>query len=80
MKRKENGFASNTNELAAGAPMPADTLGGVMQKIEQVRAKQPQSDRQCPATFTTLSTGNTVFCEHREGHEGEHKGYRKRWT
>jgi len=33
---------------------------------------------QCPAIHPTRS--GAVFCTKEEGHEGEHRGYRKRWT
>jgi hypothetical protein len=33
--------------------------------------------RQCPATHRTRS--GFVFCTLDAGHEGEHKGFRKRW-
>jgi hypothetical protein len=38
--------------------------------------------RQCTAVYVSHRRGtvNTVFCEYREGHEGEHKGFRKRWS
>jgi len=33
---------------------------------------------QCPATCPTRS--GAVFCTKEAGHEGEHHGFRKRWT
>lgn len=47
--------------------------------IDQVQAVRPQ--RQCPSTFIARSGrgANITFCTEREGHEGCHRGMRKRW-
>lgn len=63
---------------------PIDTLGGILDRIEEVRNKDKRvGERQCPATNTKITKrgeASTVFCTHREGHEGDHKGYRRTWS
>lgn len=34
---------------------------------------------QCPSTYAS-KRGSIVFCVKREGHEGNHRGYRKMWN
>ena len=71
----------------AAERLPLDTFGGIIQAIDFIRAEarensSPKKRRQCPAVHTTRTKRgdyNTVFCTHDEGHEGEHKGYRKKW-
>lgn len=63
--------------------LPLDTIGGIMQRISKLNADARKRDNrpvQCPSTFTTGKRSlNTTFCTLHEGHEGEHRGYRKRW-
>lgn len=62
---------------------PIDTLGGILDRIQEVRDNgKPTGSRQCPATHTRITKrgeASTVFCTHREGHAGDHKGYRRTW-
>lgn len=38
-----------------------------------------QRRHQCPAVFSTHRGGGFVFCRKREGHDGDHRGFRKQW-
>ena len=38
----------------------------------------PSPTHQCPSTYASKK-GQIVFCVKREGHEGNHRGYRKMW-
>ncbi len=60
---------------------PLDTINGIVAAIAGIRAdaKRGAKWRQCPAMHGPSRNGTIVFCEHPEGHEGEHKGFRKRW-
>lgn len=64
-------------------PLPIDTLGGIMQRISRTNArarKETGRARQCPSTFMSgRRSVSVIFCTLDEGHEGEHRGHRKRW-
>lgn len=82
-RKRATGIILDAGELAAGPSMPIDTLGGIMQRVEAIRATAKKAGRraQCPSTHTspTRSGSSTTFCTLDDGHEGEHRGYRKRW-
>ena len=63
---------------------PIDTLGGILDRIQDARDKgKTAGARQCPATHTKVTKrgeASIVFCTHREGHDGDHKGYRRTWS
>lgn len=48
---------------------------------ERDHSEHPLSkgNTQCPAVFGTHRGTGMVFCTKREGHEGDHRGYRKQW-
>lgn len=41
-------------------------------------ARKPSKSRQCSSVFATRSGAS--FCVKREGHDGDHRGYRAQWT
>lgn len=79
-KPASDGVVADIRDLAA--PLPLSTVGGIMQRIHDVRTHAAASagrPRQCPSTHVS-TRGNIVFCELNEGHAGEHRGFRKRWS
>ena len=82
-KTDKPGFEFSVDELAEGEELPLDTLGGIMQKVQKIRnqAKASGKRAQCPSTFTNPGrrSSTTVFCTLDEGHDGDHKGFRKKW-
>lgn len=38
-----------------------------------------ESKHQCDAIYLTHRGTGAVFCRKRDGHEGDHRGYRKQW-
>ncbi len=85
MTKATKGVEFTVSELGGGDEelLPADTLGGIMQRISRVNAharKDAARVAKCESTFSYgARTINTAFCSLDEGHAGDHVGYRKRW-
>ena len=61
--------------------MSDTSIRGIINQIQEVRdeaAKKDERPRQCPAAHFGTG-GRIVFCIDHEGHEGQHKGVRKKW-
>ena len=82
-KAAPQGVALDVSEFDGEKLMPLDTLGGIMQHISRINATARETSGravQCPSTFLSGKRSlTTTFCTLDEGHEGEHRGYRKRW-
>lgn len=83
MSGTPKGIEFDVSEFDGEELLPLDTVGGIMQRISQANAKARKESgraRQCPSTFTSGKRSlTTTFCTLSEGHEGEHRGFRKRW-
>lgn len=79
----KQGIEVDVSEFDGDEPLPIDTIGGIMQRISKTNAKAREAGGrrvQCPSTFMSGKRSMSIsFCTLDEGHDGDHKGFRKKW-